>query len=149
MEDASMPRIVVANVYVDDQAKALAFYTDILGFVLKDDRPAGEYRWITVVSAEDRDGVELLLEPDANPAIKAFKEALVADGIPFTSFAVDDVATMYAQLILRGIRFTQPPVQVAGCTVAVLDDTCGNLIEICSAVPAGYLAGAGSGAEPA
>ncbi|WP_346768988.1 VOC family protein [Crystallibacter degradans] len=130
-----MPRIVLANVYVDDQAKALAFYTDVLGFVLKTDQPAGEYRWLTVVSAEAPDGVELLLEPDANPAIKVFKEALVADGIAFTSFAVEDVAAAYEQLSLRGIRFTQPPAQVGTCVMAVLDDTCGNLIEICSTIP--------------
>jgi catechol 2,3-dioxygenase-like lactoylglutathione lyase family enzyme len=115
---------------VDDQAKALAFYTDVLGFVKKTDVPAGEYRWLTVVSPDAPDGVELLLEPDAHPAAKPFKEALVADGMPYTSFAVDDVQAEFDRLSALGVRFTQPPTPMGPVTTAVFDDTCGNLIQI-------------------
>jgi catechol 2,3-dioxygenase-like lactoylglutathione lyase family enzyme len=123
-------RINVTSVWVDDQDKALTFYTDTLGFVKKTDVPAGEYRWLTVVSPQAPDGVELLLEPDAHPAAKPFKNALVEDGIPFTSFAVDDVHAEYERLQRLGVRFTQPPVDHGPVTTAVLDDTCGNLIQI-------------------
>ncbi|MEV0364110.1 VOC family protein [Nocardia fusca] len=123
-------RINVTSVWVDDQDKALTFYTDTLGFVKKTDVPAGEYRWLTVVSPQAPDGVELLLEPDAHPAAKPFKNALVEDGIPFTSFAVDDVHAEYERLQGLGVRFTQPPVDHGPVTTAVLDDTCGNLIQI-------------------
>ena len=123
-------RINLASVWVDDQAKALSFYTDVLGFVKKNDVPMGEHRWLTVVSPEDPDGVELLLEPDEHPAAKPLKEALVADGIPFTSFAVDDVQKEYERLTGLGVRFTQEPTQMGPVTTAVLDDTCGNLIQI-------------------
>jgi catechol 2,3-dioxygenase-like lactoylglutathione lyase family enzyme len=103
-------RINLTSVLVDDQAKALAFYTDVLGFEKKNDVPTGDdTRWLTVVSPEDPDGVELLLEPDAHPAAGPFKRALVADGIPFTSFAVDDVAAEHARLAAAGVEFTQPP----------------------------------------
>ena len=115
---------------VDDQDKALAFYTDILGFVKKTDIPAGEHRWLTVVSPQAPDGVELLLEPDAHPAARPFKEALVADGMPYTSFAVDDVQAEFDRLTGLGVRFTQPPTEMGPVTTAVLDDTCGNLIQI-------------------
>jgi catechol 2,3-dioxygenase-like lactoylglutathione lyase family enzyme len=125
-------RINVTSVLVDDQEKALAFYTDVLGFVKKTDVPAGEARWLTVVSPEDPDGTELLLEPDAHPAAKPFKEALVGDGIPFTSFAVDDAAAEFDRLQKKGVRFTQEPVSMGPMTSAVLDDTCGNLIQIAS-----------------
>jgi catechol 2,3-dioxygenase-like lactoylglutathione lyase family enzyme len=100
------------------------------GFVTQYDVPAGEYRWLTVVSAEDPDGIALLLEPDAHPAAKPFKEALVADGIPFTSFAVDDVQAEYERLRDLGVRFTQEPTTTGPVTTAVFDDTCGNLIQI-------------------
>jgi catechol 2,3-dioxygenase-like lactoylglutathione lyase family enzyme len=123
-------RINLASVLVDDQDKALRFYTGILGFQEKTNVPVGEYRWITVVSPEDRDGTELVLEPDVHPAVKPFKKALVADGIPFTSFAVDDVRTEYARLRGLGVRFTQEPTDLGPVTTAVLDDTCGNLIQI-------------------
>ena len=123
-------RINVTSVLVDDQAKALAFYTDILGFVKKTDIPAGDARWLTVVSPQAPDGVELLLEPDAHPAAKTFKEALVADGMPFTSFAVDDVQAEFDRLTGLGVRFTQPPTEMGPVTTAVFDDTCGNLIQI-------------------
>lgn len=125
-------RINLTSVFVDDQAKALAFYTDVLGFVKKNDMPAGEFRWLTVVSPDAPDGPELLLEPDNHPAAKPFKEALVADGIPFTSFAVDDARAEFDRLSGLGVRFTQEPLQVGPVTTAVLDDTCGNLIQIAS-----------------
>jgi catechol 2,3-dioxygenase-like lactoylglutathione lyase family enzyme len=123
-------RVNITNVLVDDQTKALAFYTDMLGFVAKDDVSLGEYRWLTVVSPDDPDGTELLLEPDAHPAAKPFKEALVKDGIPYTSFAVDDVFAEYERLSALGVRFTQEPVDMGPVATAVLDDTCGNLIQI-------------------
>ena len=123
-------KIVITSVLVDDQDKALAFYTDILGFVKKTDIPAGEHRWLTVVSPQAPDGVELLLEPDAHPAARPFKEALVADGMPYTSFAVDDVQAEFDRLTGLGVRFTQPPTEMGPVTTAVLDDTCGNLIQI-------------------
>ncbi|QNG55345.1 VOC family protein [Pseudonocardia petroleophila] len=123
-------RINITSVFVDDQAKALAFYTDVLGFVKKNDVPMGPHRWLTVVSPEQPDGVELLLEPSEHPAAAPFKEALVADGIPFTSFAVDDVRAEFARLTAAGVRFVQEPVDMGPVTVATLDDTCGNLIQI-------------------
>jgi catechol 2,3-dioxygenase-like lactoylglutathione lyase family enzyme len=123
-------RIVVTSVLVDDQEKALRFYTRVLGFVKKQDVPMGESRWLTVVSPSAPDGVELLLEPDRHPAAGPFKKALVKDGIPFTSFAVDDVRAEHARLSAAGVRFTQPPVDLGPVVTAVLDDTCGNLIQI-------------------
>ncbi|WP_262012896.1 VOC family protein [Micromonospora sp. Mcm103] len=123
-------RINLTSVYVDDQDKALRFYTEVLGFVKKTDVPTGEYRWLTVVSPDAPDGVELLLEPDAHPAAKAFKEALAADGIPLTQFAVDDVAAEHDRLRGLGVLFTQEPVDMGPVITAVFDDTCGNLIQI-------------------
>ena len=123
-------RINLSSVPVDDQAKALRFYTEILGFQKKHDIPMGEHRWITLVSPEDPDGVELCLEPDEHPAVKPFKAALVEDGIPFTSFAVRDIAAEHKRLESLGVRFTQPPVEYGTVTAAVFDDTCGNLIQI-------------------
>lgn len=124
-------RINVTSVLVDDQDKALAFYTEKLGFVLKHDVPmGGEHRWITVVSPEAPDGTELLLEPDEHPAARPFKAALVADGIPYKQFAVDDVHAEHERLLALGVTFTQPPVQMGPVTTAVLDDTCGNLIQL-------------------
>ena len=123
-------KINVTSVYVDDQDKALAFYTDVLGFVKKNDIPAGEYRWLTVVSPDAPDGVELLLEPDAHPAARPFKEALVADGMPFTSFAVDNVQAEFDRLSAQGVTFVQPPTEMGPVTTAVFDDTCGNLIQL-------------------
>jgi catechol 2,3-dioxygenase-like lactoylglutathione lyase family enzyme len=123
-------KITLTSVLVDDQAKALSFYTDILGFEKKNDVPLGEHRWLTVVSPEARDGVELLLEPDEHPAAKVFKTALVEDGIPFTSFAVDDVRREYERLRDLGVRFTQQPTTMGPVVTAVLDDTRGNLIQI-------------------
>ena len=123
-------KINVMSVMVDDQAKALRFYTEVLGFVKKDETPLGEHSWLTVVSPENPDGTELLLEPDEHPAARPFKRALVEDGIPFTSFAVDDVAAEYERLVGRGVRFTQPTTDMGPVTTAVFDDTCGNLIQI-------------------
>lgn len=123
-------RINLSSVMVDDQDQALRFYTETLGFQKKHDIRLGEYRWITVVSPEDLDGTELVLEPDEHPAAKPFKSALVEDGIPFTSFAVNDVAAEHARLEALGVRFTQPPTDLGTVITAVLDDTCGNLIQI-------------------
>lgn len=123
-------RIVVTSVFVDDQEKALRFYTETLGFVKKEDIPLGPHRWLTVVSEMDPNGVELLLEPDEHPAAKPFKHALVEDGIPAATFGVDDIQSEYDRLCARGVRFTQPPVAMGPVTTAVLDDTCGNLIQI-------------------
>jgi len=125
-------RINVTSVFVDDQDKALAFYTDTLGFLKKTDVPAGDARWLTVVSPEAPDGVELLLEPNGHPAAQAYQRALVADGIPCTSFAVDDVAVEADRLRARGVTFVQPPTEMGPVTTAVFDDTCGNLIQIAS-----------------
>lgn len=123
-------QITLSSILVDDQAKALAFYTDVLGFQKKHDIPLGEHRWLTVVSPEAPDGVELVLEPDEHPAAKPFKAALVEDGIPYTMFAVDDVRGEYERLRALGVRFTQEPAAMGAVTTAVLDDTCGNLIGI-------------------
>jgi len=125
-------KIQLTSVLVDDQAKALAFYTDVLGFVLKHDVPLGEHRWLTVISPEQPDGPELLLEPDEHPAAGPFKAALVEDGIPYTSFAVGDVRAEYERLTAAGVRFTQEPADMGPVTTAVFDDTCGNLIQIAS-----------------
>jgi catechol 2,3-dioxygenase-like lactoylglutathione lyase family enzyme len=123
-------RIVVTSVLVDDQDKALRFYTDVLGFIKKTEVPLGAHRWLTVVSPDDPDGVELVLEPDEHPAVKPFKRALVEDGIPFTSFGVKDVNAEHQRLVAAGVRFTQPPVDMGPVTTAVFDDTCGNLIQM-------------------
>src|SRR3954449_10710899 len=104
-------RINLASVFVDDQDKALAFYTDVLGFVKKTEVPLGQFRWLTVVSPDAPDGPELVLEPDAHPAAKPFKSALMEDGIPFTSFAVKDVHAEHERLTAAGVRFTQPPIK--------------------------------------
>ena len=125
-------KINLTSVLVDDQDKALRFYTEILGFVKKTDVPVGEARWLTVVSPDDANGAELLFEPDGHPAAKPFKQALVNDGIPFTSFAVDDVKAEYDRLRALGVRFTQEPLEMPTVTTAVLDDTRGNLIQIAS-----------------
>jgi catechol 2,3-dioxygenase-like lactoylglutathione lyase family enzyme len=124
-------RIYVTSVFVDDQTKALDFYTNVLGFQKKTDIPlGGGASWLTVVSAEQPDGTELLLEPSGHPAVKPYKDALVEDGIPAASFAVDDVQTEFDRLQPKGVRFTQKPTQMGNVTTAVFDDTCGNLIQI-------------------
>lgn len=127
-------RIHLNSVFVDSQVKALDFYTDKLGFVKKHDIPLGEpaeeSRWLTVVSPEDPEGTELVLEPSGHPAVGPYKEALVQDGIPATAFAVEDVHAEYERLRKLGVRFTQEPLEMGPVTTAVLDDTCGNLIQL-------------------
>jgi catechol 2,3-dioxygenase-like lactoylglutathione lyase family enzyme len=123
-------RIHLSSILVDDQDRALRFYTEVLGFQKKTEIPLGEHRWLTVVSPEDPNGAELVLEPDAHPAAKPFKEALVADGIPFTSFAVNDITGEFERLRALGVTFTQEPLAMGPVTTAVFDDTCGNLIQI-------------------
>jgi len=125
-----MPRITITSVFVDDQAKAAQFYVDVLGFAPKHDIPLGESRWLTVVSPEQPDGPELLLEPDGHPAVRPHKEALVADGIPVTFFTVDDVHAEAERLRAAGVRFTQEPTEMGNVVTAVFDDTCGNLLQI-------------------
>ena len=127
-------RINLASVLVHNQDEALRFYTEVLGFVKKTEVPIGADRWLTVVSPEDPDGVELVLEPDGHPAAKPWKEALVSDGIPYTSFAVTDVRAEFARLRGLGVRFTQEPVEMGTVITAVFDDTCGNLIQIAQVV---------------
>jgi catechol 2,3-dioxygenase-like lactoylglutathione lyase family enzyme len=123
-------RIHITSVFVDDQEKALSFYTEVLGFMKKSDVPIGEHRWLTVISPIQPDGPELLLEPSVHPAVGPFKEAMVEDGIPVASFAVDDVHAEAERLKAAGVRFIQDPVEMGDVAVAVLDDTCGNLIQI-------------------
>ena len=123
-------KIELTSILVDDQEKALRFYTEVLGFQKKHDVPMSEARWLTVVSPENPDGVQLVLEPSGHPAAKPFKDALVADGIPFTAFVVDDVAAEHARLKDLGVQFTQEPVEMGPVITAVFDDTCGNLIQI-------------------
>ncbi|MCY3597455.1 MAG: VOC family protein [Rhodospirillales bacterium] len=123
-------RIHATSVMVDDQQKALRFYTETLGFQLKHNIPLGEYAWITMVSEEDPEGTELVLEPDAHPAARPFKKALVEDGIPYTAFAVDEVEAEHERLLAKGVRFVQPPTDLGTVICAVFDDTCGNLIQI-------------------
>ncbi|MCU1479441.1 MAG: glyoxalase/bleomycin resistance protein/dioxygenase [Subtercola sp.] len=129
-----MPTINITSDLVDDQAKALAFYTDVLGFVKKTDIDLGAFRWLTVVSPEHPDGVELLLEPDAHPAAATFKAALRADSMAFTSFAVNDLGRVYDELRAKGVTFIQPPTPAGGVDMAVLDDTCGNYIALTSPI---------------
>ena len=123
-------RIYVTSVFVDDQAKALDFYTRKLGFTVKHDVPMGAHRWLTVVSPDDPAGTELLLEPNEHPAVRPYQAALVEDGIPATSFRVDDVDGEYDRLRALGVAFTLPPKDAGPVRMAVLDDTCGNLIQL-------------------
>ena len=123
-------RIKLTSVFVNDQEKALKFYTEILGFVKKADITAGKYRWLTVASPEDQDGAQLVLEPNENPAAKAYQEALFKQGIRATTFFVDDIQKEYERLKKLGVKFTMEPTKVTGSTIAMLDDTCGNLIQI-------------------
>ncbi|MFE5941805.1 VOC family protein [Streptomyces sp. NPDC056480] len=124
-------KIHLTSVFVDDQAEAERFYTEILGFVKKHDVPLGETdRWLTVVSPDELGGTELLLEPAGHPAVKPYRDALVQDGIPLAQFAVDDVRAEFERLTGLGVRFTQEPLEMGPVTTAVFDDTCGNLIQI-------------------
>ena len=123
-------KIHLTSVYVDDQREAVDFYTNVLGFQLRHDIPLGDDSWLTIVSPEEPDGPQLLLEPAGHPAVKPYRDALVEDGVPLAQFAVDDVQAEYERLTQRGVVFTQPPTDVGDVVVAVFDDTCGNLIQI-------------------
>lgn len=123
-------KIRLSSVLVDDQDKAEAFYTGVLGFVKKADVPVGQFRWLTVVAPDDPNGTELLLEPNDNPAARTYQEAIFAQGIPLAAFVVDDIHAEYERLTQRGVRFTQEPTAMGPTTLAVFADTCGNLIQI-------------------
>jgi len=123
-------RIRLNSVHVEDQAQALRFYTVILGFEKKLDMPLGEFRWLTVVSREEPDAAQLLLEPNAHPAAKAYQAALMQDGIPSVSFEVSDIDAEFARLSALDVRFVAPPTDVGSAKIAVLDDTCGNLVQL-------------------
>ncbi|MBN1617083.1 MAG: VOC family protein [Spirochaetales bacterium] len=124
-------KIIFTSIFVNDQKKALKFYTETLGFLKKSDVTNGLYRWLTAVSPEDRNGTELVLEPNANPAAKTYQEAIFKQGIPATSFGISDVRAAYERLSKRGVKFTKEPTEVMqGVTIAVFDDNCGNLIQI-------------------
>jgi catechol 2,3-dioxygenase-like lactoylglutathione lyase family enzyme len=123
-------KINLASVLVEDQDKALKFYTEVLGFAKKTDIPAGDFKFLTVVSPEEPDGAQLLLEPNNNPAARTFQKALFEQGIPLTSFAVADVQREYERMKGLGVKFTMEPTQAGPVTLAVFDDTCGNLIQL-------------------
>ncbi len=129
-------RIQLTSIYVDDQRAALAFYIDVLGFSKHHDIPLGEHSWLTLVSPDSPGGPELLLEPAVHPAVGPYRHALAEDGIPSAQFAVDDVEGEYERLTSRGVAFTQPPTDIGTAVVAVLDDTCGNLIQLIAEKPA-------------
>ena len=123
-------KIKLSSIMVDDQGKALRFYTEVLGFDKKEDIPVGEARWLTVVSPQAPDEAELVLEPNSNPAAKTYQRALFEQGIPFTAFAVEDIRSEYERLKESGVVFRSEPTSMGPVTVAVFDDTCGNLIQI-------------------
>jgi catechol 2,3-dioxygenase-like lactoylglutathione lyase family enzyme len=128
-------RINLTSVFVNDQAAARSFYTEVLGFQVRHDIPLGDASWLTVVSPEAPGGTELLLEPSDHPAVKPYRDALVEDGIPLAQFAVDDVQDEYDRLTALGVNFTQSPTDVGTAVMAVFDDTCGNLIQIVATKP--------------
>ncbi|WP_098745544.1 VOC family protein [Paenibacillus sp. EZ-K15] len=123
-------KIIVTSIFVKDQDKALEFYTEKLGFLKKEDVPVGEFRWITLVSTDEQDGTELLLEPNDHPAAKEYQKKIFADGIPATMFGVADIHKEYKRLVEKGVKFTMEPTKMGELTIAVFDDTCGNLIQI-------------------
>jgi len=123
-------KVIVTSIFVQDQDKALAFYSETLGFVKKHDVPSGEFRWITLVSPEEQGGTELLLEPDNHPAAKEYQKKLFEEGIPVTMFGVEDVQKEYDRLAKKGVKFTIEPTKMGEVTIAVFDDTCGNHIQI-------------------
>lgn len=123
-------KIMVTSLFVEDQDKALEFYSEKLGFVKKEDVPVGEFRWITLVSPDEQDGTELLLEPNNHPAAKEYQKKIFADGIPATMFGVADINKEYKRLLEQGVKFTMEPTKMDELTIAVFDDTCGNLIQI-------------------
>ncbi|MBT2761348.1 VOC family protein [Paenibacillus sp. ISL-20] len=122
-------KIIVTSIFVQDQDKALEFYTEKLGFLKKEDVPVGEFRWITLVSTDEQDGTELLLEPNDHPAAKDYQKKIFADGIPATMFGVADIHQEYKRLVEKGVKFTMEPTKMGELAIAV-DDTCGNLIQI-------------------
>ena len=126
-------RITLTSVFVNDQNEALRFYTETLGFVKKHDVPVGEFKWLTVVSPDDPDGTELLLEPNENPVAQTYQKGIFDQGIPAASFAVTDIRAEYEKLKSLGVAFTMEPTEVLNVTIAVFDDTCGNLIQIMQA----------------
>ena len=128
-------RIELVSVFVHDQAEALAFYTDVLGFQKRRDIPLGQDSWLTVVSPDNPDGPEVLLEPSHHPAVKPYRDALMTAGIPVAQFLVDDVAAEHERLAAAGVTFTQPPTAVDDQVIAVFNDTCGNVIQIVSVKP--------------
>ena len=123
-------KIKLTSVFVDDQDKALKFYTEVLGFVKKLDFPLGKFKWLTVVSPEEPDGTQLLLEPNDNPAARTYQQAIFEQGIPTTSFAVEDIQKEYERMKKLGVVFSMEPTKTGPVTVAVFDDTCGNLIQL-------------------
>ena len=123
-------KIIVTSIFVEDQDKALQFYSETLGFVKKHDVPAGEFRWITLVSPDDQDGTEIVLEPNNNPIAKDYQNRLFEEGIPVTMFGVEDIQKEYERLLQLGVKFTMEPTKMGDITIAVFDDTCGNLIQI-------------------
>lgn len=123
-------KIIVTSIFVQDQDKALEFYLEKLGFIKKKDVPAGEFRWITLTSPDDENGTELLLEPNDHPAAKEYQKKIFADGIPATMFGVADIRKEYKRLLEKGVKFTMEPTEIGEVTMAVFDDTCGNLIQI-------------------
>ncbi len=128
-----MLKISHSSIFVDDQDKARRFYTEVLGFAIKHDLPVGDFNWLTVVSPAGPEGVELLLEPNDNPAAKTYQTAIYGQGIPATMFSVDDVHAEHQRLTARGVSFRAEPTEAAGVTTAIFDDTCGNLITIAQA----------------
>lgn len=123
-------KIIVTSIFVEDQEKALKFYTETLGFIKKHDVPTGEYRWLTLVSPEGQEGTELLLEPNQHPAAKEYQKKLFEEGIPVTMFGVDDIQNEYERLQNLGVKFIMEPTKMGDMTIAIFDDTCGNLIQI-------------------
>lgn len=126
----NLVRIKLTSIFVDDQESALKFYTDVLGFEKKQDFPVGEFKWLTVVSPEEPDGAELLLEPSDNPSARAYKDSIYEQGIAAATFAVDDMQSEYERLKQLEVEFKMEPTDVGTATVALFDDTCGNLIQI-------------------
>lgn len=123
-------KIIVTSIFVQDQDRALEFYSEKLGFVKKEDVPVGEFRWITLVSPDVQDGIELLLEPNEHPAAKEYQKKIFAEGIPATMFGVEDIRKEYERLREKGVKFTMEPTKMGELSIAVFDDTCGNLIQI-------------------
>lgn len=130
IKETNRMKIIVTSIFVEDQDKALAFYSEILGFVKKHDVPTGEYRWITLVSPEQQEGTELLLEPNQHPAAKAYQKQLFEEGVPVTMFGVEDIHKEYERLLELDVKFFMEPTEVGDITIALFDDTCGNLIQI-------------------